>query len=430
LVPRRHWPGLTFLDGFLGGGSVSLYAKAQGFKVVATDIAARAITVGQAVVTNSRVRLTREDVLRLLARRSRLPGRIESMFVPSVFTMNIGRFLDAALETAAHTSDDAKAALLRLLAIRVALLSHPMSQVRPGTVHRATTGEWESITESCRYHYVEGLRLTTPAKLWEIAQQLNAGVFQGEARVIQRSILDALPEIRADVAYFDPPYAGVMSYEKEYRIIDQLLEGSTRKTSPFTAKDGAAMIDTLLERAGHIPVWLLSFGNEVTALEELEAKMARLRRRTKAIAIKYAHLPAVSTAEKKASNREFLVMGWDAEAPLTRRDSVQCLGDDLHQSYISDAVAGVQADLDLGGSQGTTAQALPRDCLEEGEPTLSQKVAADPRRSAIAELQTCVDDPDAVLGELGVDGDGEGRQLGRHDVTIPRSGRGSQGGRA
>ena len=45
LVPRRLWGGVTFLDAFLGGGSVSLYAKAQGFPVVATDIAERAIVV-------------------------------------------------------------------------------------------------------------------------------------------------------------------------------------------------------------------------------------------------------------------------------------------------------------------------------------------------------------------------------------------------
>src|SRR5207245_10660503 len=98
LIPRRHWPGLTFLDGFSAGGSVSLYAKAQGFKVVATDIAARAITVGQAVVANSRVRLAREDVLRLLASSSGPAGRIETQLVPSVFTLNIGRFLDSAFE--------------------------------------------------------------------------------------------------------------------------------------------------------------------------------------------------------------------------------------------------------------------------------------------------------------------------------------------
>lgn len=318
LVPRRLWPGLTFLDGFLGGGSVSLYAKAQGFRVVATDIAARSMVVGGALISNSRVRLAREDVLGLLAPRSGPPGRIETQFVPSVFTANVGRFLDAALDTADRTSDTAKAALLRLLGIRAALLAHPMSQVRPGTAHRATTGEWDSVTPTCVYHYVDAFRLTTLAKLWEIAQMINAGVFQGEATVIQRSILEAVPEIRADVAYFDPPYPGVMSYEKEYRVIDEILEGASRPTSPFTAKDGAKMIDSLFERARHIPVWVLSLGNAVVGVEELEAKMAKHGRRTKGIALKYQHLPAVATEEKKATNREFLVIGVDPTSTLVR----------------------------------------------------------------------------------------------------------------
>ena len=75
ILPRRHWPDLTFLDGFLGGGSVSLYAKAQGFRVVATDIAERGIVVGEALVANSRVRLTREDVLRLAKDDGTAAGR-------------------------------------------------------------------------------------------------------------------------------------------------------------------------------------------------------------------------------------------------------------------------------------------------------------------------------------------------------------------
>ena len=48
VLPREHWAGRTFLDGFLGGGSVSLYAKAQGFSVISTDIAARSIVIGRA----------------------------------------------------------------------------------------------------------------------------------------------------------------------------------------------------------------------------------------------------------------------------------------------------------------------------------------------------------------------------------------------
>ncbi len=318
ILPRRHWPGLTLLDGFLGGGSVALYAKAQGFSVVACDIAERAIVVGQALVENSRVRLTREDVLRLTAPAEGPAGRIEQAYAPRVFTPAQARLLDRALAQAEDARDPAKSALLRLLAIRVALLAHPMSQVRAGTIYRLDTGEYESITESCLYHYVDGLRLTRPEKLLELARQINAGVFEGQARVLKRDVLEALPEIEADVAYFDPPYPGVMSYEKEYRVIDEILEGQSRPTSPFTARDGAELLDTLFTRAQHIPVWLLSLGNAVVGIEELEAKMTRLGRATRALALRYQHLPAVATEEKKASNREFLVVGWDPDAPLLR----------------------------------------------------------------------------------------------------------------
>ncbi len=314
ILPRRLWPGLALLDGFLGGGSVSLYAKAMGFRVLATDIAERAIVVGEALIANSRVRLTREDVLRLAAPTSEPAGRIERDYSPSTFTREQGRFLDRALEVASRTEDRAKAALYRLLAIRVALLAHPMSQVRAGTIHRLASGEYESITESCLYHYVDGMRLTRPTKLWEIARAINAGVFQGDGRVVRASVMDVLPTSDCDVAYFDPPYPGVMSYEKEYRVIDEILEGRARPTSPFTARDGASMLDQLFEQAMHIPVWLLSLGNAVVTIEELEAKMARLGRSTRAIEIKYQHLPAVATEVKKQANREFLVVGWDAVA--------------------------------------------------------------------------------------------------------------------
>lgn len=320
VVPRRHWRELTFLDGFLGGGSVSLYAKAMGFRVVVCDIALRSITVGRALVENSTVKLTREDVLRLLAPDSgTAPGPIERDLVPSVFTANLARFLDRAMALAACTPAPAKAALIRLLAVRLAMLEHPMSQVRKGTVHRVSTGEYESITESCVHHYVRGLRLTRFDTVWKLAEEINAGVMPGEAQVRHESVLDALPGIEADIAYFDPPYPGVMSYEKEYRVIDRILEGCERETSPFTARDGPRLIDGLFERARHIPVWLLSLGNAVVTLDELEAKMAQLGRRTRAIEIRYAHLPAVARAEKKQQNREFLVVGWDESSSLLKR---------------------------------------------------------------------------------------------------------------
>ena len=237
---------------------------------------------------------------------------------PAVFTKEQARFLDTALRVADDTPDPAKSNLVRLLALRFALLCHAYAQVRKGTIHRISTGEYESITESAVYHYVDGLRLATPTGLWKLACQINAGVFEGRGTVVKRSVLDLLPEIEADVAYFDPPYPGVMSYEREYKVIDEILEGASRQTSPFTAKDGANMIDGVFERARHIPIWILSLGNAVVSIEELEAKMLKFGRQTKLIAMKYQHLPAVATAEKKATNQEFIVVGVDPESALVK----------------------------------------------------------------------------------------------------------------
>jgi len=318
-LPREHWAGRTFLDGFLGGGSVSLYAKAQGFSVISTDIAMRSIVIGEGLIANSTARLTKADIDRVLSIPAIEVRPNARRFVPAVFPENVGLLLDRLFHAADSTWIRPKAALFRMLAIRVALLAHPMSQVRAGTAHRATTGEWEAITPSCIKHYVDALRLDSPQKLWHLAQKTNTGVFQGRGEVRQGSVLDLLPTIQADVAYFDPPYSGVMSYEKEYKVIDEMLERTTRETSPFTARDGATMIDTLLERAQHIPIWVLSFGNETVSLEELEAKMTVLGRRTKAIAIRYQHLPAIATEEKKSSNREYLLIGVDPTTTLPMR---------------------------------------------------------------------------------------------------------------
>jgi len=55
----------------------------------------------------------------------------------------------------------------------------------------------------------------------------------------------------------------------------------------------------------------------VVSIEELEAKMTRLGRKTRALEIAFQHLPAVATEEKKRANREFLVVGWDPEAKVS-----------------------------------------------------------------------------------------------------------------
>lgn len=409
VVPHRLWSGLTFLDAFLGGGSVALYARAQGFKVIATDIAERAIIVGRALIENSRVRLTREDILRLAAPSNDPPDRVEQKYVPQVFTLEQARFLDRALGAAVRCKDPAKAALYRLLAIRVALLAHPMSQVRAGTIARVTSGGWESVSQHCVRHYVEGPKLTRTEKLWELAQQINAGVFEGEGRILKADILEVLPTIQADVVYFDPPYPGTVAHEREYRVLDEILEGTSLPVSPFSAKDGTAMVDELFKRATHIPVWVLSFGNAVAALGDLETRMQAHGRATRTVAIRYAHKQSVASKIKNALNQEFVVVGWDPEAAVLRR--AVGLG---FTKRDADPVVALHVDAHLRGPEGSAPGPLTGDAFEQSEPPEPEEAAAD-GREAVPELQPGVDVPDAVLGEAGLDGDGEGVPLGFSD---------------
>ncbi len=73
-------------------------------------------------------------------------------------------------------------------------------------------------------------------------------------------------------------------------------------------------MDRVLERAQHITLWVISFGQETLSLGDLEAKVVKLGRRTHSIAVKYSRLAALAKEAKRESDREHLVIGWDDEA--------------------------------------------------------------------------------------------------------------------
>ena len=64
-LPRPKWAKAVFVDAFLGSGAVSLYAKAQGFRIVANDIAERSYIAGKALIENNQTALTDDDLRRL-----------------------------------------------------------------------------------------------------------------------------------------------------------------------------------------------------------------------------------------------------------------------------------------------------------------------------------------------------------------------------
>lgn len=91
--PRELWASSVLLDPFSGGGAISLYAKAQGFSVISSDIAERAAVAGRALIANQGTRLRHADVLALAAApASEGPA---ATFVPKVFSAKQARWLEA-----------------------------------------------------------------------------------------------------------------------------------------------------------------------------------------------------------------------------------------------------------------------------------------------------------------------------------------------
>jgi hypothetical protein len=167
---------------------------------------------------------------------------------------------------------------------------------------------------------------------------------------------------------------------------------------------------------------VLSLGNAVVTLDELEAKMTKLGRETKAIEIKYTHLPSIATEEKNATNREYLVVGWDPAAPLLRgavRPALR-LGEDARVPL---AELRREVHLDLERTLSPATGDLLGDSEEHGEGGVARD-APHVRLSEIGrEHQRDVNAPDPGIVESAIDHGGEVRgavPVG-HGSTIPPS---------
>jgi len=311
IFPRATWGKLTFVDAFLGGGAASLYAKGQGFgRVVCNDLARRSAIVGQALIANARTRLLKEDVLRLFREHPEDRHEIEQRYVPDLFSLEQARFFDNALAVARATGHAEKQALLLLVLMRLMMAIRPMSQFQPHEGRKAFGGDLDGVSPNRVASYVEGMRLTGLSSVWDNAEAVNDGVLPGKGEVHQSDAAEFVAEVRGDVCYLDPPYAGTMAYERAYRALDEIFEETQRPSSRFSLAGAVDALDELLGLAWHFPLVVLSFGNEKTSGAQLGELMAKHGRQTKVVEFEYRHMPSLASDEKNARNRELLVLGF------------------------------------------------------------------------------------------------------------------------
>jgi hypothetical protein len=304
---------LVFVDAFLGGGAVSLYAKARGHRVICNDIALRSRIVGEAFIANDRVTLVPEDITRLFANNGGQERFVEEHFSRSVVTTNHARFLDKALRNAREAAGAKKWVLLALL-LKYVLRMRPMGNFGAKTiVQQAETGKWEEMNQ----HYVRDMLIRGVADhprtvVEALRSQVNRGVFSNGQRneVFSEDVFRFLESANGDILYLDPPYAGTSAYETALRPLDSILEGRMVQSKPsaFSRHDGVKTLERLLEASRYIPVWVLSYGNAEANLDDVTQLVGRFRPVIVAKEFRYAHLTGLSAEDHRECNRELLIV--------------------------------------------------------------------------------------------------------------------------
>ena len=319
MVPQifRHVPppgdAPVFVDAFLGGGSVALYAKARGYRVIANDIADRAALIGRALIANGRETIAEEDVRSLFVEHAANDHFVERYFVPDFFVLRHARIIDNALAHARSARSSVKRDLLTLLVVHFILRFRPFGDFhQKGVVEKFASADCDDENLKLFRGRLGALfRKPSIEKLRMIAREVNAGVFSNgyENEMVQADVLDLLDRVEGDVLYLDPPYYGSNAYEEVYAVLDQVLSGRLEKRpeSRFNQRDAEAALTALFERAADFPLWVLSFGGGKISREECLALVRRFR---KAEAVPVLHRYHYADAGgQRADQKEILIIG-------------------------------------------------------------------------------------------------------------------------
>ncbi len=240
-IPREKWQGMVFVDAFLGGGAVSLFAKAQNFKVLANDISTRSFIVGKAIIENNDTLITNSDIYRLYMPNLECNHLIEKQFVPDVFSRRHGIFLDNAFANAKRPLDI-------YLLIKYIFTIRPYSKFSsPNAFNRPfEEGRFDEIKPTYIKHTSDNLK--TPLEILKIEKnRVNAGIFSNglENKVYKMDVFEFLRNVYGDILYLDPPYASTLSYESEYKVLDMIL-GDEKPKSRFSSEGGMKFLEELL----------------------------------------------------------------------------------------------------------------------------------------------------------------------------------------
>ena len=252
----------TVLDAFSGSAVVAYMYKTKGLQVIANDRLRYCHHAAKAIIENNSVRLSEDEIEALLADNAKAGSFVQDNFKGIFFAKGVHALIDT----------------IRANCDKLSGFKKDIALFGLGKSCMSGKGGFGHFSSSTDY----GRRQDTPDefkdRLRKNLQRINALVFDNdkENKAYRQDINDLLPKAKADLAYFDPPYATEFSttnYERAYHFVEGLMtywEGLEIKADTkvkyyetdhktVTKANASEFFQTFLGNAKHIQHWLISY---------------------------------------------------------------------------------------------------------------------------------------------------------------------------
>ena len=252
----------TVLDAFSGSAVVAYMYKTKGLQVIANDRLRYCHHAAKAIIENNSVRLSEDEIEALLGDNAKAGSFVQENFKGIFFAKGVHALIDT----------------IRANCDKLSGFKKDIALFGLGKTCMSGKGGFGHFSSSTDY----GRRQDTPDefkdRLRKNLQRINALVFDNdkENKAYRQDINDLLPKAKADLAYFDPPYATEFSttnYERAYHFVEGLMtywEGLEIKADTkvkyyetdhktVTKANASEFFQTFLGNAKHIPHWLISY---------------------------------------------------------------------------------------------------------------------------------------------------------------------------
>ncbi len=307
----KYAEGETLVDGFMGGGSVSLMAKARGFKVLGNDKAERSTILGRALIENDEVMIEEGDIVRLFVDNPAQKHFIAENY-PKLYTRELADFMDNARANIDQINDPVKKSLMMLVWIKALMYYRPMAAFGHTNAVDQMLNGGDDVTDTIqkmREHYSRPLLSVVS----DLAAEVNEGIFSNgkDNQIFQEDVIEFLTHIEGDTVYLDPPYYGSASYEDHYRVLDAMIAGempSKIEHSRFNSKHVLTVTAELFKACDHIPTIILSIGRRIIDKEQYVKLLGEYRKIVLEVAVDHSHSYAHGH-HRESGKQEVLLVG-------------------------------------------------------------------------------------------------------------------------